>query len=92
MSARDLLDESLPYFILGRLKSAGVEAAQLTIEVTESDIMRDLERCISVLECLRDLGVRIGIDDFGTGHSSLLQLKRMPLHELKVEGPSCPVF
>lgn len=85
MSARDLLDESLPYFILGRLKSAGVEAAQLTIEVTESDIMRDLERCISVLECLRDLGVRIGIDDFGTGHSSLLQLKRMPLHELKVD-------
>jgi EAL domain-containing protein (putative c-di-GMP-specific phosphodiesterase class I) len=40
---------------------------------------------VLILECLRDIGVRISIDDFGTGHSSLSQLRNIPLHELKID-------
>lgn len=85
LSARDLMDEHLPVFVKDTLRKHGIDATQLTIEITESAIMGDLEKCISVLDCLRGIGVRIAIDDFGTGHSSLLQLKHMPLHELKID-------
>ena len=47
--------------------------------------MQDLRRSVAVLEALRDLGVRISMDDFGTGHSSLAQLRNIPLHELKID-------
>ena len=47
--------------------------------------MEDVSRAVLVLECLRDIGVRISMDDFGTGHSSLAQLKNIPLHELKID-------
>ena len=47
--------------------------------------MQDVNHAITVLECLRDIGVSISIDDFGTGHSSLAQLKNIPLHELKID-------
>jgi len=47
--------------------------------------MQDVHHAITVLECLRDIGVRISMDDFGTGHSSLAQIKNLPLHELKID-------
>ena len=58
---------------------------RLTLEVTEHSIMMELRRAQSILELLRDLGVRISMDDFGTGHSSLAQLRNIPLHELKID-------
>ena len=85
LSARDLQDEYLPYFVLQELKSKGVPASDLTLEITENTVMQDVSHAITVLECLRDIGVRISIDDFGTGHSSLAQLKNIPLHELKID-------
>ncbi len=85
LSVRDLLDEYLPYHVLQLLKENGVRPEQLTLEVTESSIMEDVARAVLVLECLRDIGVRISIDDFGTGHSSLAQLRNIPLHELKID-------
>ncbi len=85
LSARDLTDEYLPYHVLQILKENDVKPEMLTLEVTESSIMQDLSRSVLVLECLRDIGVRISIDDFGTGHSSLAQLKNIPVHELKVD-------
>jgi len=85
LSARDLTDEYLPYHVLQILKDSDVRPELLTLEVTESSIMEDLARAVLVLECLRDIGVRISIDDFGTGHSSLAQLKNMPVHELKID-------
>jgi EAL domain-containing protein (putative c-di-GMP-specific phosphodiesterase class I) len=85
LSARDLTDEYLPYHVLQILKDHDVRPEMLTLEVTESSIMEDLGRAVLVLECLRDLGVRISIDDFGTGHSSLAQLKNIPVHELKID-------
>jgi len=47
--------------------------------------MEHMRRSLSVLECLKDIGVRISMDDFGTGHSSLAQLRNIPLHELKID-------
>ena len=85
LSARDLTDEYLPYHVLQLLKEHQVQPEWLTLEVTESSIMDDHARSILVLECLRDIGVRLSIDDFGTGHSSLAQLRNMPVHELKID-------
>ena len=85
LSARDLQDEYLPYFVLQILKEQEVKAKQLTLEITENSVMQDVNHAVTVLECLRDIGVKISIDDFGTGHSSLAQLKNIPLHELKID-------
>ena len=85
LSVRDLLDEYLPYHVLQMLKDNDVSPEKLTLEVTESSIMEDIGHAVLVLECLRDIGVRISMDDFGTGHSSLAQLRNIPLHELKVD-------
>jgi diguanylate cyclase (GGDEF)-like protein len=85
LSVRDLLDEYLPYHVLQILKDNDVKPEQLTLEVTESSVMEDVGRAVLILECLRDIGVRISMDDFGTGHSSLAQLRNIPLHELKID-------
>ena len=85
LSARDLQDEYLPYFVLQELKEHGIPARRLTLEITENTVMQNINHAISVLECLRDIGIRISMDDFGTGHSSLAQLKNIPLHELKID-------
>jgi diguanylate cyclase (GGDEF)-like protein len=85
LSARDLLDEYLPYYIMQTLKEFAFRPEKLTLEVTESSIMEDLKQSIAVLDALRDLGVHISMDDFGTGHSSLAQMRNIPLHELKID-------
>jgi len=85
ISARDLCDDYLPYYVLQLLKESDVEPNRLTLEVTESSVMQNIRRAITVLDCLRDVGVRISMDDFGTGQSSLAQLRNIPLHELKVD-------
>ena len=85
LAARDLLDEYLPYHVMQILKEHGLPAQRLTLEVTENSIMEDLQKALSVLDCLRDVGVRISMDDFGTGHSSLAQLRNIPLDELKID-------
>jgi diguanylate cyclase (GGDEF)-like protein len=85
LSARDLLDEYLPYHVTEFLSEYELSADRLTLEVTENSIMEDLRRSISVLEILQDIGVRISMDDFGTGHSSLAQLRNIPLRELKID-------
>ena len=85
LSARDLLDEYLPYYVMQILKDHELPAERLTLEVTESSIMEDLHHAVAILECLRDIGVQISMDDFGTGHSSLAQIRNIPLHELKID-------
>jgi len=67
------------------LRIAGVPPSSLCLEVTEHAIVTDLDRLVSVLEDLRSLGVHLAIDDFGTGHSSMVQLKQLPIHILKVD-------
>jgi diguanylate cyclase (GGDEF)-like protein len=85
MSVDDLADEYLPYFLLDLVKKHRVAAAQVTLEVTESAIMHNVNKSLAVVNCIHELGFRLAIDDFGTGHSALAQLKRLPVDELKID-------
>ena len=85
LSVDDLLDEYLPYYLLEVIKDNELPSSALTLEVTESAIMRNVSQALVVLGCIKDVGFRVSIDDFGTGHSSLAQLKRLPLTELKID-------
>jgi EAL domain-containing protein (putative c-di-GMP-specific phosphodiesterase class I) len=67
------------------LDRTGVQRSALSLEITESVLMRDAEDALVVLEGLKALGVRISVDDFGTGYSSLSYLKRFPVDVLKVD-------
>lgn len=63
----------------------GVPADALLLEVTEGALMRDVSRCIQLLQALRGAGIRIAIDDFGTGYASMAYLRRLPVDELKID-------
>jgi EAL domain-containing protein (putative c-di-GMP-specific phosphodiesterase class I) len=67
------------------LKETGMDAAYLQLEVTESAAMENPVRTFDILDALRRRGLHIYIDDFGTGHSNLGQLKRMPIDALKID-------
>ncbi|MDK8465006.1 EAL domain-containing protein [Marinobacter sp. SS13-12] len=67
------------------LKEHAIDPAMLQLELTETAVMYDLDEAISVLTRLRDLGIVILLDDFGTGHSSLAHLTRLPLDKIKID-------
>ena len=71
----------------GRLgeAAAGIAPDRLILEITEREIMEDHRAIVDVLGALHEQGVRISIDDFGTGFSSLTHLRRLPLHEIKID-------
>ncbi|WP_018873379.1 EAL domain-containing protein [Thioalkalivibrio sp. ALJ16] len=68
-----------------RLRTLGMDAQALTLEVTESGLLRDLPDAIAKLGALRQSGARIALDDFGTGYSSLAYLRDLPVDELKID-------
>jgi diguanylate cyclase (GGDEF)-like protein/PAS domain S-box-containing protein len=67
------------------LDQSGLAARHLELELTERMVLDDVDRAVEILDGLRALGVTIAVDDFGTGHSSLAQLKRFPLDVLKID-------
>jgi EAL domain-containing protein (putative c-di-GMP-specific phosphodiesterase class I)/CheY-like chemotaxis protein len=67
------------------LEQHGVPAARLTVEVTETDVMTDRVNASRALAAIKELGVRVSVDDFGTGHSSLSYLNELPLDEVKID-------
>jgi diguanylate cyclase (GGDEF)-like protein len=85
VSARQLDTEELIADIEGALADSGLDAAALTIEITETTLMRNIEDTISRLGQIKQLGVRIAIDDFGTGYSSLAHLQQFPVDALKID-------
>ncbi|HLM64188.1 MAG TPA: EAL domain-containing protein [Acidimicrobiales bacterium] len=85
LSARNLLDLNLVDDVASLLESVGVPAEALTLELTESMVMSESQRSVTVLEGLDDLGVCLSCDDFGTGYSSLAHLRRLPIGEIKID-------
>ena len=85
LSAPDILDPELGDEILDLLRESRVAASTLVLEITESAVMRDPQLAARHMQLLRIAGVRFSIDDFGTGHSSLAQLSRLPVDELKID-------
>mgnify|MGYP001416481276 CR=1 FL=1 len=85
LSARQFRDPDLLRTITDALAQTGLAPDCLELEITESSIMHDREHTIGILRRLREIGVHVSVDDFGTSHSSLSYLKRFPLDGLKVD-------
>ena len=85
LSANDLFDMNLPDTVANLLSFYMVEPSNIVLEITESAVMQDVRVAIGVLRRLRALGVRLSLDDFGTGQSSLALLKQLPVDELKID-------
>jgi diguanylate cyclase (GGDEF)-like protein len=85
LSARQVLDPALPRVVRKALRDHDLPAGALALEITESDLIEDGESVMESLTELRALGVRLMLDDFGTGFSSLGYLKRFPVDALKID-------
>jgi EAL domain-containing protein (putative c-di-GMP-specific phosphodiesterase class I) len=85
LSARNLLDPQLPGAVEQLLRRHGIAPSLLTVEVTESAAMTDPGRAVRALQELRASGVRVSVDDFGTGNASIEYLAALPADELKID-------
>ncbi len=85
VTASTLLDLSLPDRIAELCKQHGISSEKLILEVTETEAMQDVTRTMDVLLRMRIRNIGVSIDDFGTGHSSLRELQRMPFSEMKID-------
>jgi diguanylate cyclase (GGDEF)-like protein len=85
IAAKNLKEADFHQFICQSLISANVPAEKVTLEVTESSVVEDPESAIKLLSEFKSHGMKLSIDDYGTGYSSLAQLKRLPVHELKID-------
>jgi diguanylate cyclase (GGDEF)-like protein len=85
LSARQFTDEHLLRDISAILKSTGMRAELLELEIHESLLIHDIDKTLKILTALKALGVKIAIDDFGAGFSSLSTLQRFPLDTIKID-------
>lgn len=85
VSVKQFQNDDLVPAIKKVLKETGLAPELLTVEITESIVIHDINTTVEILTQLKELGVQLSIDDFGTGYSSLSYLKTMPLSELKID-------
>ncbi len=85
LSPRNLHDPQLPERVRALLDSLNAPASMLELEITESVIMSDPLRSLQVLTRLNKMGLRLAVDDFGTGYSSFTYLRKLPVHEIKID-------
>lgn len=85
LSARQFLQPDLVAHVKGALDESGLAPQLLELEITETSAMQNAESTVATLRELKALGVRVAIDDFGIGHSSLGYLKRLPIDSLKID-------
>jgi EAL domain-containing protein (putative c-di-GMP-specific phosphodiesterase class I) len=85
LTAHDLLDPALPAMVEAELTACGVPADLLCLEVTEQHLLADRETVLESLHRLRDLGVMLAIDDYGTGYCGLAYLRDLPVDYVKID-------
>ena len=85
LSARQLADKGFVELLLAILGETGLAASSLELEITESQVMRQGEGSVTLLNEIADMGVHLAVDDFGTGYSGLSYLKRLPIGKLKID-------
>jgi EAL domain-containing protein (putative c-di-GMP-specific phosphodiesterase class I) len=85
LSARQFSDSALVDDVRSIIQTTGIEPALLCLEITESVMMEDEEAAVETLRRLKKLGIRLAVDDFGVGHSSLGALRRFPVDQLKID-------
>jgi EAL domain-containing protein (putative c-di-GMP-specific phosphodiesterase class I) len=85
VSAKQVHDPSFVALVRNAIRETGILPGGLTLEITETAMIRDPDRCLETLTQLKRLGVRLALDDFGTGYSSLSYLKRFPIDVLKID-------
>ncbi|PWU10017.1 MAG: hypothetical protein C5B47_02745 [Verrucomicrobia bacterium] len=79
-------DDYLPQYVIQQLELHGVEAERLILEVTESELIKDLDHAAGLIQRLQKEGVRFAMDDFGSGFCALSYLKNLPVNILKIDG------
>jgi EAL domain-containing protein (putative c-di-GMP-specific phosphodiesterase class I) len=85
LSPRQFQHADLPAQIAAALEESGLAPGDLELEITESMAMHNTERTVMMLRRLREMGLRIAVDDFGTGHSSLNYLRTFPIDSVKID-------
>ena len=85
LSARQFGDDDFVPRVLALVAATGIDPSRLLLELTESLLLDEIELTIVKMTILREAGLRFSLDDFGTGYSSLSYLKRLPLHEIKID-------
>jgi len=85
ISAENLKEVDFFEFICHSMKEANIAPEKITLEITESSVVEDPESAITLLGKFKKRGLKISIDDYGTGYSALAQLKQLPVHELKID-------
>lgn len=85
LTASDLLDDELPELARQTIATWDIDPACLLFELTESMMIEDTEQVLGVLHQLRQLGLALSVDDFGTGYASMSYLKRLPVQEVKID-------
>jgi EAL domain-containing protein (putative c-di-GMP-specific phosphodiesterase class I)/GGDEF domain-containing protein len=85
IASRNFRESSFQEFVLNTLELWNSPGNRLILEITESELMDNLEKVGSTLQALREKGIRVSIDDFGTGYSSLSYLSRLPVDEIKID-------
>jgi diguanylate cyclase (GGDEF)-like protein/PAS domain S-box-containing protein len=85
LSARHLQEEGFSEWLAGLIASCEAAPGWLELEITESAIMTDTARALATLRAVRELGVTLSIDDYGTGYSSLAYLQKLAVHRLKID-------
>ena len=87
LSTSTLTDRELPAVVDQSIRTWGMAPEHVTLEVAESSMLADAERSAAILTRLKAVGVRLSIDDFGSGYTSLGHLRRFPIDELKIDRP-----
>src|SRR3954470_1625807 len=85
VSTRQLADPDFPGDVRAAIDAAGIDAARLTLEITERLLLDDCDLMQQLLQDLKEIGVRLAVDDFGTGYSALSYLQKFPIDVLKID-------